>query len=288
MPELEHYVDKWLQKRSAGYQVGYFGFHGGPGSLSLGGMRYVSLEDLEAIIDGLNLFYGGRSICGRDQPGWRWLDLRQLVLRLMAARQQWSARGAVLDRIVYCTAFVEGRRNSNSRKHQDRYIAALRQHGSFDQLLEGKFVARVVRSPLAVVGSDGKPLVVTSQWPIMVQDASGVQVPDAVFMASHIRSEEKRTDVNLASQLLIDVLEQRVDAAIVISNDSDLGLPIRESRQRVPVGTVNPSSRWLAGDLAGEPRDGVGGHWWYQLTAADFTICQLPDPVGILSKPTGW
>jgi hypothetical protein len=52
VPELEHYVDKWLQKRYAGYQVGYFGFHGGPGSLSLGGKRYVSLEDLEIIVGG--------------------------------------------------------------------------------------------------------------------------------------------------------------------------------------------------------------------------------------------
>ena len=52
MPELEHYLDKWLQKRYAGYQVGYFSFHGGPGSLWLGGKRYVSVEDLEARIDG--------------------------------------------------------------------------------------------------------------------------------------------------------------------------------------------------------------------------------------------
>ncbi len=52
VPELEHYLDKWLQKRYAGYQVGYFGFHGGPGSLWLGGKRCVSLEDLEARIDG--------------------------------------------------------------------------------------------------------------------------------------------------------------------------------------------------------------------------------------------
>ena len=52
VPELQHYLDKWLQKRYAGYQVGYFGFHGEPGSLWLGGKRYVSLDDLEAVIDG--------------------------------------------------------------------------------------------------------------------------------------------------------------------------------------------------------------------------------------------
>ena len=52
VPELECYIDKWLQKRHAGYQVGYFGFHGDPGSLWLDGKHHVSLEDFEAMIDG--------------------------------------------------------------------------------------------------------------------------------------------------------------------------------------------------------------------------------------------
>lgn len=50
MPELEHYVGKWLQKRYADYEVGYFGFHGAPGSLWFDDRRGVSLEDLEAMI----------------------------------------------------------------------------------------------------------------------------------------------------------------------------------------------------------------------------------------------
>ena len=122
----------------------------------------------------------------------------------------------------------------------------------------------------------------------MVRDSAGNDVPDAVFMASHQHWEEKSTDVNVASHLLLDVAGQQVEAAIVISNDSDLRLPIRESRLRVPVGTVNPSSGQLAGDLRGKPYDGAGGHWWYQLTEADFVACQLPDPVGTLAKPTDW
>lgn len=52
VPELEYYVNKWLQRRYDAYQVGYFGFHGDPGSLWLDGKRHVSLEDLEAMIDG--------------------------------------------------------------------------------------------------------------------------------------------------------------------------------------------------------------------------------------------
>jgi len=99
---------------------------------------------------------------------------------------------------------------------------------------------------------------------------------------------EKGSDVNVASHLLVDVLAGDVDAAIVISNDSDLRYPIQESRRRVPVGTVNPGQGHLAGDLQGTAADGHGGHWWYTLTKADYTSCQLPDPAGSAAKPTGW
>ena len=239
-------------------------------------------------IDGLNLYYGGRSIMGRGQSGWRWLDLRKLSQKLLDGRRAWLAQDATLHRIVYCTAFIEGSYNAEGRKNQDRYIAALRQHGSFDVLETGKFVSRLKTAPLATKGPRGKPVLTTSAWPVMVRDALGNDVPDALFMASHQHWEEKSTDVNVASGLLLDVVGQQVDAAIVISNDSDLRLPIQESRLRVPVGTVNPGGGQLAGDLRGKPRDGVGGHWWYQLTEADFRTCQLPDPVGKLPKPTEW
>lgn len=241
-----------------------------------------------AYIDGLNLFYGGRSICGRGQPGWRWLDLRQLSQRLIDRRRSWTAQGATLHRIVHCTAFIDGHTNRNRRRDQDRYVAALRQHRSFDELMEGRFQPRLMHAPLATIGSSGRPEVVTSHWPVMVQDSQGNAVPDAVFMVSQLRNEEKGSDVNLASQLLLDVLTQSVDAAIVISNDSDLRFPICESRLRIPVGVVNPSSARLAGDLRGNQSDGVGDHWWYQLDAADFTSCQLPDLVGAYAKPDDW
>jgi uncharacterized LabA/DUF88 family protein len=107
-------------------------------------------------------------------------------------------------------------------------------------------------------------------------------------MVSHARREEKGSDVNVAAHLLLDVLRGHVDAAIVISNDSDLKLPLVEARKRVPVATVNPSSGFLAGDLRGHATDGVGGHWWGRLTAADFRAYQLRDPVGPYKRPRGW
>jgi hypothetical protein len=113
-------------------------------------------------------------------------------------------------------------------------------------------------------------------------------VQGARFVVSCADREEKGSDVNIAAHLLLDTLEQRVDAAVLISNDSDLRLPVQEARRRVPVGTVNPSPNYLAGDLRGRLTDGVGGHWWANLTTTDFKDHQLPDPCSGYSKPDGW
>lgn len=139
-----------------------------------------------------------------------------------------------------------------------------------------------VTAPLATANPRGRPVVTRPDWPIKIKDAAVGDVPDALFMASVARREEKGSDVNVAAHLLLDVLQGAVDAAVLISNDSDLALPIREVRERVPVGTVNPTRSFLAGDLRGAHSDGVGGHWWYQLDASDLTSCQLPVGVGRL------
>jgi 2C-methyl-D-erythritol 2,4-cyclodiphosphate synthase len=52
--------------------------------------------------------------------------------------------------------------------------------------------------------------------------------------------KEKGSDGHLASHLLMDALNGAMDAAVVISNDSDLELPISEVRKRIPIGTVSP------------------------------------------------
>ncbi|MFT4050793.1 MAG: hypothetical protein QM677_00930 [Microbacterium sp.] len=72
--------------------------------------------------------------------------------------------------------------------------------------------------------------------------------------------EEKGSDVNVATHLLSDILRQQVDAAIVLSNDGDLRLPLQIAREYVPVGLVNPTQRPLSQMLKGQPSDGVGGH----------------------------
>jgi uncharacterized LabA/DUF88 family protein len=122
----------------------------------------------------------------------------------------------------------------------------------------------------------------------MIQDGHGLAVSEAVFMVSYASREEKGSDVNLAAHLLLDVLAGTVDGALVISNDSDLRFPVEQARQHVPVGIVNPSRNYLAGDLRGTPSAGAGRHWWARLTASDLRNHQLPDPVGQYQRPQDW
>lgn len=237
-----------------------------------------------AYVDGFNLYYGGRGLCGRGTPGWRWLDLRALL----GARLGWD--DAALTTITYCTAVIDAATNPSGYHDQDIYLRALRAARSVDHIEYGSYVARVKQSPLAVRASpqNGRPEVVHPQWPIVVQDAHGRPIHDAVFMVSYAHREEKGSDVNVASHLLVDVLTGAIDAAIVVSNDSDLKFPIRYARTKVPVGVVNPTDNYTAGALRGKPDDGVGRHWWRSLTADDFRASQLPDEVSALTKPDGW
>ncbi|MFD0742530.1 NYN domain-containing protein [Phytohabitans flavus] len=237
-------------------------------------------------IDGYNLYYGGRAVCGRGTPGWRWLDLRALATSLVTAQRGWP--GAAIDRIVYCTARIDGATNPSGNADQEVYLRALAETKSVDLIEYGNYVARVKHAPLATRGPGGVPVVVRPEWPIKVQYPTPIIDGEAAFMVSLLHQEEKGTDVNVASHLLMDILEGRVDGVVVMSNDSDLRLPVQVARQRVPVGLVNPRNTPFAGDLAGLPSEGVGNHWWRRLRQDDYYPHQLPDPAGALTKPLDW
>lgn len=236
-------------------------------------------------IDGYNLYYGGRGLAGgAGQPGWKWLDLRALSEHLIANYSPWTT--ATIKRVVYCTARIKG--NQNAHNDQSIYHRALHRANSVDLIEYGNFVSRVTQMPLATDGKGGKPVLTTAAWPIMVKDQAWQPVPNAHFLASVAKTEEKGTDVNVASHLLIDTFTNQVDAVVVVSNDSDLKFPITQARQRIPVGTINPTKEFTAGALLGDRNSGAGNHWWHQMALTDFTSCQLPNPVGSIRTPTGW
>jgi hypothetical protein len=241
---------------------------------------------VSVLVDAYNLYYAGRKLCGRGVAGWRWLDVRSLASALVLEQSAlWP--GATVERVVYCTARIKGSANPSGAADQDIYLKALLESGSADHIEYGNYISKVIKRPLATEDKQHKPVITQPGWPVTVQ-RNGASMPDATFMASVATYEEKGSDVNVASHLLVDVLAGGFQAAVVISNDSDLRWPVQEARRRIPVGMVNPGSGYTAGHLSGMPGAGAGQHWWRTLNAADFTSHRLPDPVGRNRRPAGW
>jgi hypothetical protein len=101
------------------------------------------------------------------------------------------------------------------------------------------------------------------------------------------RTDEKGTDVNLASHLLHDGFLRLFDVAVVISNDSDLREPVRMVREVLgkPVGVLNPHkthSQELQEYATFKKR----------IRASDLAVSQFPDTLsdshGIFRKPHAW
>lgn len=247
----------------------------------------MNVQRVGVYVDGYNLYYGGRALCGRGAPGWRWLDVRGVVESVVRTQGSWA--NAQIERLVYCTARVDAVTSPDAFTDQDVYLKALLAAGSVDWIEYGNYVSRTKNALLAVEDpKTRRPVVQTSTWPVLVQDSQGQAVRAARFMVKYLHLEEKGSDVNLATHLLLDVMDERIDAAVVISNDSDLALPLRSVRGRIPVGLINPRGGATAGALRGQKTDGVGSHWWWTLQHKVLLEHQLPDPCGSQRKPNGW
>ncbi len=109
--------------------------------------------------------------------------------------------------------------------------------------------------------------------------------PDAVKALVHVM-EEKGSDVNLACHLINDGWAGRYDAAVVISNDTDLVEPIRIVVQELkkPVTLLCPSPFGAAKPLAA-----VASHVRH-IHTAHLKASVFPDtlPGTGITKPASW
>ncbi|MBD3942119.1 NYN domain-containing protein [Microbacterium sp. NEAU-LLC] len=242
-------------------------------------------------VDAFNVYYGARGQCGRGSAGWRWLDLLSLSSSLAEAR--FGPRAAIVG-LAYCTALREKEGDPSSVRDQLVYLNALQLDGRV-RVEFGQYNVKTGKGVLLAPSSARRrryqrvisPGVAEIPAWLPAEETIGPEGDTNLFV--HYSSfEEKGSDVNVATRLLTDVLERRVDAAIVVSNDGDLSLPLRVVRQHVPVGLVNPTARPLSQMLKGLPADGVGGHWWVKLGPDDYRAHQFAESVGGFDKPVGW
>lgn len=201
-------------------------------------------------IDGFNFYYGAL----RKTPH-RWVDPNQMCRLLLPNNR--------IGEIKYFTALVSARPNDLDQPvRQQLYLRALATLPNVSIHL-GHFLTHEISMPLVV--PTGQP----QQY------------------ARVIKTEEKGSDVNLATHLLHDAHLGRFDIAVVISNDSDLLAPIRIVREELgkKVGILNPQknpSRALLPhiDFIKQIRQGV-------LSASQFPS-PLSDANGRFTKPSAW
>ncbi len=200
-------------------------------------------------VDGFNLYYGAVK-----STSFKWRDIRRCC-ELVFPRND-------IHEVHYCTAIVtDAEWDPQQSLRQKTYIRALETTGV--EVHYGSFQSNVVKMPVAKPGRGG---------PRMIEV---------------IKTEEKGSDVALGALLVAHGYQGRYDAAIVVSNDSDLVLPIKLVRDelKLPVGLLNPHRRFSVelGKVASFKRSLRTG-----VLAAAQLPRQLADEHGTITKPLTW
>jgi uncharacterized LabA/DUF88 family protein len=174
--------------------------------------------------------------------------------------------------VKYYTARVSSRLKAESPAHQQIYLDALAtvpevsvHMGMF--LTSEKFAPLVHPPEFRPVRNFDEP------WPDVVRI---------------LKTEEKGSDVNLASHLLFDAFSDRFDVAAVISNDSDLVEPIRLVTQEIgkPVGLLSPVKN-------PNPELEAASSFMRRIRPSHLQVAQFPNPLTMpdgreLTKPGHW
>jgi uncharacterized LabA/DUF88 family protein len=204
-----------------------------------------------AYVDAFNLYYG----CLRRTPH-KWLNLDALF-QLIVPKHNVVA-------IKYFTALVSARPSDPQQPvRQETYLRALRTLPHAKVVL-GHYLSNTTRMPLANPAPGG---------------------PRTVEV---IKTEEKGSDVNLAVSMVHDGHRNLFDAALIVSNDSDLAGAARIVRHELGkvVGVLNPSKRRTSRSLAGIAT------FVKQIRTGSLAKSQFPNPLtdaqGQFHKPASW
>jgi uncharacterized LabA/DUF88 family protein len=151
-----------------------------------------------AYVDGFNFYY--RRL--RNKP-YRWLDLPRLFEQFFPDDE--------LVKVRYFTARVGGKFDPSKPLRQQAYLRALQTLSKMD-IVEGQFLTTQAKFRLV------DPLF----------DAAG----QPIYSAKVWKQDEKGSDVNLGAHLINDAWADAFDVAAVLTNDSDLSVPIQLAVQR--------------------------------------------------------
>lgn len=209
-------------------------------------------------VDGFNLYYGSV----RGTPG-RWLNIQSLCQALLPKHD--------IDKIKYFTARVSARPDDPGQPtRQQMYLRALRTIPNLE-IIYGHFLS-------------------SQAWMQMVvpNPADQLHANKSSIFSRVIRTEEKGSDVNIASHLLFDAFNDRFETAVVVSNDSDLVMPISMVREKLlkKIGILNPRPKTPSRAL--QPKVDFFKPIRFGAVQANQFPDELEDAKGTFRKPREW
>lgn len=210
-------------------------------------------------IDGFNFYYG----CLKGSP-YKWLDISLLTSKLLNENYE-------VVKIYYFTSEVVDYKNDGVTTRQGFYLSALRTISNLE-IQFGKFKERE------------KTVYIDPPEEILLNTGFGRRaVSKSIFKGKCF--EEKGTDVNLATRLLIDLYEDKFDTALILSNDTDYKSAIHQVRHKGKKIFVVNTKIGCEADL--ELRK-VSTKSTRKITLDMLKTSQFPEMVGSIRKPKNW
>jgi uncharacterized LabA/DUF88 family protein len=202
-------------------------------------------------IDGFNLYYGVIK-----NTNFKWLDLKKLCQNLLKPDYN-------IVTIKYFTARVSGKYDQSKPQRQDTYLKALKSFIPEIEIHYGVFRSHPAKAPLYNPRNSQLKLV------------------------DIIKTEEKGTDVKLATHLLNDAWNDLYDCAILISNDSDISESLKLVKKQFSskkIGLFIPDDAYPSNELK------ANVDFIKRIRKGAISLSQLPNPIPNTNiyKPKLW
>ena len=206
-------------------------------------------------VDGFNLYY---SLKGTP---FKWLDIQKLSNYYLSQEKH------KVSQIKYFTAPVKEKSHDPSNTiRQNIYLRAVRLIPNIE-IIFGQFKKRQVTGIKCHYKNqkymEGDKLVTINKW------------------------EEKKSDVNIATQLVADAYQNKYDCAVLISNDTDLTPPLLHIKHKLKklVIVISPYNT-IHADLK------KSCHFYKTISLQELKKCQFPekmqDAKGAFFCPSKW
>ena len=214
-------------------------------------------------IDGFNLYYRlkeadhrGNEVCHTgERRHYKWLDLGKLIECILKNPYE-------VVKIKYFTSLVKYMDDDPSKPvRQQTYMRAIRTIGNLE-IVRGNFKKRNISGRLLTSPKNGE-----------------FELGEIVRIQ---KFEEKESDVNIACHIVADSAQEDIDCVTLLSNDTDLLLPLKMAKEKFHKKVCLISPRTTHKDL-----DKIAD-FKRRITNNIITACQFPDVVNGIHRPHNW